>query len=157
MSSFAAGKGNEPVEFYPQKSGLTSPMPVSDLKKRACEPALAYAQAALDAENAKYAAYLKVLSGDKAQIFKKQKMLNSHLYVTHGGKPLRTPADFATADAWYTWYERYNDKGQAYRWEVQGWQFKGDKKVADYTKSGQMNGQLVHGPSPSPLSVRVDD
>src|SRR5439155_20741054 len=81
-----------------------------------------------------YAPYLKALTGDKVKMFWDKRMLGGENWYGHGGKRLKTPADFAASSVWY--YYVVDRNGATPRWEVEGWVFSGAKKIGVYDTSG---------------------
>jgi hypothetical protein len=126
------------VEFSPYTSSLKSPMPLGDIDDKICKVATAFGAKVIGereaAEKAQYAPYLKVLSGDKAKLMWEKRMLGGENWYGHGGRRLKTPADFAGSDVWY--YYVVDRNGITPRWEVEGYIFKGSKKTGVYDTNG---------------------
>ena len=85
------------------------------------------------AEEASFAPFTKVLSGDKLALFN-QRMRNLKVYGHHG-RLLRTPADYKLSDLWCE--VGTNRSGAMPMWEVACWHFRGMAQVGDVVrKSG---------------------
>lgn len=112
---------------------------VLQLEQQVCKASLAGMGALKQADDAKtaalYAPYLKVLSGDRARLFRSEGMLGNTYYYGAGKKRLVTPTDFKAASTWY-WYS-YDHASIPQTWRVSGYKFKGDTQAGTYSKSGR--------------------
>lgn len=127
------------VEFFPYGSGIESPLSLGALEAQVCKVALGGMSDLKQKDDARvaalYAPYLNVLSGDKAQIFKDEKMLIGTSYYGPHMKLLKSPADFKAAHVWY-WYSYDRNIPLRPRWNVSGYIFSGNKKTGSHSKSG---------------------
>lgn len=84
---------------------------------------------------AKDAPFLKVLTGDKARIFKEEfgGMGGEWLCIGSGGGALTTPEQMKGATVWYTYG---NNRGLIDTWHITGFRFQGDKLVGRISKNG---------------------
>lgn len=126
------------VEFHSYDASVKSPLSLADVDAKVCALAAklggAQTEKKLAEEKARYAPYLKALSGDKKTMFWEKRMLDGDNYYGHGGKSLTQAADFKNSDVWY--YYVHDRNGVYPRWDVEGWTFKGDKQAGTYDKSG---------------------
>lgn len=93
-------------------------------------------KAEIEAERAaKDAPYLKVLTGDKARIFKEEFGGQGGMWEAYGngGKILNSPAAMSGATVWFTYG---NSRGIIDTWHITGWRFQGDKLVGRISRSG---------------------
>jgi len=92
-------------------------------------------EAIVAARNAKDTPFLKVLSGDKARIFKEEfgGLGGEWLCMGSGGNALTTPEQMKIATVWYTYG---NNRGIVDTWHITGFKFQGDKLVGNFSKSG---------------------
>ena len=123
--------------FY-EPVGIPKTMALSEVKAKICDVADAAEvisrKKGQAGDDEKYAPYLSVLSGDKKRLFREKNMLDGTDYAGPKGHRLKTPADFKGAASWYYWL--HDRSGITPRWEVEGWQFKGDKLLRTYDKKG---------------------
>ena len=84
---------------------------------------------------AKDAPFLKVLTGDKARIFKEEfgGMGGEWLCIGSGGGALTTPEQMKGATVWYTYG---NNRGLIDTWHITGFRFQGDQLVGRISKNG---------------------
>lgn len=84
---------------------------------------------------AKDAPFLKILTGDKARIFKEEfgGMGGEWLCIGSGGGALTTPEQMKGATVWYTYG---NNRGLIDTWHITGFRFQGDKLVGRISKNG---------------------
>lgn len=92
-------------------------------------------EAIVAARNAKDVPFLKVLTGDKARIFKEEfgGLGGEWLCMGGGGNGLTTPEQMKSASAWFTYG---NTRGIVDTWHITGYHFSGDKLVRTSSKSG---------------------
>lgn len=79
--------------------------------------------------------FLKVLSGDKARIFKQEfgGMGGEWLCLGPGGNALTTPEQMKNATVWFTYG---NNRGLVDTWHITGFRFQGDRLVGRISRNG---------------------